>query len=154
MEMEDIIKLIVFIILGFGVLMGVANTLLFTEQSTVIVTNQTITFINNTATDLTQYVIVSNSEVVYGARLTPTLLPLNKGDNYSVNYNSGTLTLMNRTDQDWYNSTPLVNVSYRYYPASYVADTTIRNIYSGILPLLALLLLGGLWFYFKKTGAG
>ena len=150
MDMEDIVKLIVFIIFGVGVLMGISNQLMNTDQNLVSIVNQTINpFQNNTPVTLTTYDIVPNSGIVYGGTNT-SLMVLNQGNNYSFNYNGGTITLINSTPQDWYNNTR-INVTYQIYPAAYVEDSRVRTIYAAILPLLAILVLLGGWYHFRNV---
>lgn len=146
MEMKDIMALILYAVMGIGVLIGIANDLLYTQQSPASVANTTLTFANNTQTDITSYSIVPGSETVYGG--SGEGLQVLKSGNYSMGYKGGTITPFNRTENDWWN-TSLYNISYQYYPASYVENTTVRTIYSGILPLLAVLVLAGIWYYLR-----
>lgn len=141
--------LIIFIVMGVGVLLGIANNLLYTQQNIVTVANKTLTFANNTPTTIENFALVSGSETVYGGR-DAFLMPLNKGRNYTIDYSRGKITPLNETVYDWWN-TSLYNVSYRYYPASYASNSMVRTIYSAILPLISILILLWLWWHFRNA---
>lgn len=144
MEMKDITMLVVYVVFAVGILMGISNQLMNTDQNLVRISNQTITpFQNNTPITVTPYDIVPGSVIVYGQYGV-----LAQATNYSVNANAGTIALINSTLQDWYNQTR-TNVSYQYYPAAYVDNSMVRVIYAGILPILAIFVLIGAWYYFR-----
>lgn len=148
MKIEEIVALIVFAIMGIGVLLGVANNLMYTQQSVVAIPNTTLIFINNTDTKITSYSLVPNSETVYGGDGVASLKKLNKGKNYTIDYNEAEITPINQTLDDWWN-TSRYNISYQYYPSSYAQDQTVRTIYSAILPLIAIALLFWVWYFFR-----
>lgn len=109
--------------------------------------NDSFTFVNDTAQKLTQSNLVGGSEQVWnGTNL------LNEGENYSINYTSGTITFLNTTTADgWYNDsvTNGINVSYNYKIGSAARNATVtglaaQNTFSSFFPLIALAAIGAI----------
>lgn len=130
------------------------------SQTTATVANETITFVNNTATGLAQNNLIGGSMVVYGGNGTSVLNPqikiLNVGRNYTVDYNGGSITFLNQTPDDWFGRSTL-NVSYQYYFGSYsynisrygVSGLSTLNSYmpTVVLVLVAAIIVGIIFSY-------
>ena len=147
MEVKEIMLLVISIVLGIGVLIGVANNLMYTQQSVASVTNESFA---NTAYN--QSITLKNPKVrattltIANASDNTAGLPntLRSGSEYALNANAGIVQIINRTSgtNGWY-------ASYQYEPAAYVGNTLVQTIYAAAIPLIAVAVLFLIWGYVK-----
>ena len=144
MEMKEIVALIFGIVLGVGVLVSISNDLLNTQQPAKanLEVNTAVTSFNQTIT-LAQRNLVAGSVTVINATCIDTCSgspnsTLRLNSEYTVNLPAGNIKFSNRTGQ--------FNISYNYYPHSYVGGGIPKTIYDGMLPLIAV----GILVYLAK----
>ena len=136
MEMKEVIMLIMAVVLGVGVLVSVANDLMYTQQSAkpnqqnnllVSSFNQTIQLDNQN--------LVQNSVTVINATCPAGCSSSNNdtlrlGFEYQVNWYQGKITFVNRTGR--------FNLTDQYYPPAYAGTGIVQTIYSGTTALVAI----------------
>lgn len=123
-----ILATFVFLIIGIAFLREIGDSVAATSV-TDSVANETFLGLNNTNADLDQENIIPNSEVV----LNDTSTQVQPGGNYTMDYVRGYIRLINNA----YNNTNM-NISYNYYPSTYVRGTTPRALISLVVLFFAL----------------
>lgn len=128
-QLGTILSTFIIILVGVVLIDNIADSISEIDDTIAIANNDTLTWAgNNTAMSLSYDELVSGTEVVYNNGTK-----INKGNNYTTNYEQGTITIINQSGDDGIGEqsewvTDAINASYTYQAEGYIDNATARTI--------------------------